>query len=289
LIYQLYIQINGLNPDMSIFQSIILGIVQGITEFLPISSSAHLVIVPFLLKWEIPSETAFVFNILVQVASLVGVFVFFWRDIYRILHAMLSGIVSKKPFADQEARLGWYLILATVPAGLIGLFLKDQVEATFNSPTITAFFLLVTATLLVIAERVGKRNRDLERMEWKDSVLIGLFQAIAIFPGVSRSGSTITGGMVRDLERPPAARFAFLMSIPIMLAAGLVGGIDLLEVPNLSSIFPILIPGFVVSAVVSFFAIGWLIRFLNRYPLYVFSVYCVGLSILTLLTAAYRG
>lgn len=274
---------------MSIFQSIILGIVQGITEFLPISSSAHLVIVPFLLKWEIPSETAFVFNILVQVASLVGVFVFFWRDIYRILHAMLSGIVSKKPFADQEARLGWYLILATVPAGLIGLFLKDQVEATFNSPTITAFFLLVTATLLVIAERVGKRNRDLERMEWKDSVLIGLFQAIAIFPGVSRSGSTITGGMVRDLERPPAARFAFLMSIPIMLAAGLVGGIDLLEVPNLSSIFPILIPGFVVSAVVSFFAIGWLIRFLNRYPLYVFSVYCVGLSILTLLTAAYRG
>lgn len=289
MIYQLYIQINGLNPDMSIFQSIILGIVQGITEFLPISSSAHLVIVPFLLKWEIPSETAFVFNILVQVASLVGVFVFFWRDIYRILHAMLSGIVSKKPFADQEARLGWYLILATVPAGLIGLFLKDQVEATFNSPTITAFFLLVTATLLVIAERVGKRNRDLERMEWKDSVLIGLFQAIAIFPGVSRSGSTITGGMVRDLERPPAARFAFLMSIPIMLAAGLVGGIDLLEVPNLSSIFPILIPGFVVSAVVSFFAIGWLIRFLNRYPLYVFSVYCVGLSILTLLTAAYRG
>jgi undecaprenyl-diphosphatase len=289
LIYQLYIQINGLNPDMSIFQSIILGIVQGITEFLPISSSAHLVIVPFLLKWEIPSETAFVFNILVQVASLVGVFVFFWRDIYRILHAMLSGIVSKKPFADQEARLGWYLILATVPAGLIGLFLKDQVEATFNSPTITAFFLLVTATLLVIAERVGKRNRDLERMEWKDSVLIGLFQAIAIFPGVSRSGSTITGGMVRDLERPPAARFAFLMSIPIMLAAGLVGGIDLLEVPNLSSILPILIPGFVVSAVVSFFAIGWLIRFLNRYPLYVFSVYCVGLSILTLLTAAYRG
>lgn len=274
---------------MSIFQSIILGIVQGITEFLPISSSAHLVIVPFLLKWEIPSETAFVFNILVQVASLVGVFVFFWRDIYRILHAMLSGIVSKKPFADQEARLGWYLILATVPAGLIGLFLKDQVEATFNSPTITAFFLLVTATLLVIAERVGKRNRDLERMEWKDSVLIGLFQAIAIFPGVSRSGSTITGGMVRDLERPPAARFAFLMSIPIMLAAGLVGGIDLLEVPNLSSILPILIPGFVVSAVVSFFAIGWLIRFLNRYPLYVFSVYCVGLSILTLLTAAYRG
>lgn len=274
---------------MSIFQSIILGIVQGITEFLPISSSAHLVIIPYLFNWDIPSETAFVFNILVQVASLVGVFAFFWRDIYRILKAMLSGIVAKKPFTDQDARLGWFLILATIPAGLIGLMLKDQVEATFDSPTITAFFLLITAALLVIAERVGKRNRDLDRLNWKDSILIGLFQAIAIFPGVSRSGSTITGGMVRDLGRPPAARFAFLMSIPVMLAAGLLGGIDLLEVPNLSSLLPVFIPGFVVSAVVSFLSIGWLIRFLNRYPLYVFSIYCVGLSVVTLLTVAYRG
>jgi undecaprenyl-diphosphatase len=274
---------------MNIFQSIILGIVQGITEFLPISSSAHLVIVPYLLNWEIPPETAFVFNILVQVASLVGVFAFFWRDISRILRSMLSGIISKKPFEEQEAKLGWYLILATIPAGLFGLLLKDQVEAAFNSPTITAFFLLVTAALLAIAERVGKRSRSLEKLGWKDSLIIGLFQAIAIFPGISRSGSTITGGMIRDLERPAAARFAFLMSIPIMLAAGILGGIDLLEVPNLSTLLPVFIPGFIISAVVSFLAIGWLIRFLNRYPLYVFSVYCVGLSILTYLTVAFRG
>ncbi len=274
---------------MNIFQSVILGIVQGITEFLPISSSAHLVIVPYLFKWEIPSDEAFVFNILVQVASLVGVFAFFWRDIYHILRAMLSGVIEKKPFAESDAKLGWYLILATIPAGVIGLLLKDQVEAAFDSPTITAFFLLITAALLVVAEKVGKRNRSLNELDWKDSLTIGFFQAIAIFPGISRSGSTITGGMIRNLERPPAARFAFLMSIPIMLAAGLLGMKDLLEVPNVTSLMVVFIPGFIASAVVSFFAIGWLLRFLNKYPLYLFAIYCVGLSILTFLTVLFRG
>ncbi len=274
---------------MNIFESIILGIVQGITEFLPISSSAHLVIVPYLFKWEIPSDEAFVFNILVQVASLVGVFAFFWRDIYHILRAMLSGIIEKKPFAESDAKLGWYLILATIPAGVIGLLLKDQVEAVFDSPTITAFFLLITAALLVVAEKVGKRNRSLKELDWKDSLTIGFFQAIAIFPGISRSGSTITGGMIRNLERPPAARFAFLMSIPIMLAAGLLGTVDLLEIPNLSSLLPVFIPGFIASAVVSFLAIGWLLRYLNKHPLYVFAIYCVGLSVLTFLTVLLRG
>ena len=129
----------------------------------------------------------------------------------------------------------------------------------------------------------------MESLSWKDSLIIGVFQAIAIFPGISRSGSTITGGMVRDLERPTAARFAFLMSIPIMLAAGLLGGLDLLEIPDLASLLPIFIPGFIASAVVSYLAIGWLLRFLNRYPLYVFAIYCIGLSLLTFLTVLYRG
>ena len=274
---------------MNIFQSIILGIVQGITEFLPVSSSAHLVIVPYLFEWDIPPMQAFVFDVLVQVASLVGVFAFFWRDLTAIIRAMFSGIITKQPFAEPEARLGWLLILASIPAGLAGLLLKDQVERVFNSPSVTAFFLLITAALLMIAERVGKRNRSMESLSWKDSVIIGIFQAIAIFPGISRSGSTITGGMVRDLERPSAARFAFLMSIPIMLAAGLLGGLDLLKIPDLASLLPVFIPGFITSAVVSYFAIGWLLRFLNRYPLYVFAIYCIGLSLLTFLTVLYRG
>jgi undecaprenyl-diphosphatase len=274
---------------MNVVQSIILGIVQGITEFLPVSSSAHLVIVPYLLEWEIPIEQAFVFDVLVQVASLAGVFAFFWRDIIAILKAMVAGLKSKQLFADQEARLGWFLVLASIPAGIAGLFLKDLVEQAFNSPAVTAFFLLVTAGLLVIAERVGKRNRLLVDMKWKDSLIIGLFQAISIFPGISRSGSTISGGMTRDFERPPAARFAFLMSIPVMLAAGLLGGIDLLEIPDLSSVLPVFIPGLIISAVVSYLAIGWLLRFLNRYPLYVFAAYCVGLSLITFLTYLYRG
>jgi undecaprenyl-diphosphatase len=274
---------------MTVIQSIILGIVQGITEFLPISSSAHLVIVPYLLDWNIPIEQAFVFDVLVQVASLLGVFVFFWGDIIAILKAMVIGLRLKRPFSEPEARIGWFLILASIPAGIAGLFLKDLVEQAFNSPALTAFFLLVTAALLVTAERVGKRNRSLVDLNWKDSLIIGLFQAISIFPGISRSGSTISGGMTRDLERPPAARFAFLMSIPVMLAAGLLGGIDLLEIPDLSSILPVFIPGLIASAVVSYLVIGWLLRFLNRYPLYVFAAYCIGLSLITFLTFHYRG
>jgi undecaprenyl-diphosphatase len=245
--------------------------------------------VPYLFEWDIPATQAFVFDVLVQVASLVGVFAFFWRDLSEIIQAMFSGIISKQPFAQPAARLGWLLILASIPAGLAGLLLKDQVERAFSSPSVTAFFLLITATLLVIAERVGKRNRSMESMGWKDSLIIGIFQAISIFPGISRSGSTITGGMVRDLERPSAARFAFLMSVPIMLAAGLLGGLDLLKIPDLSSVLPVFLPGLIASAVVSYLAIGWLLRFLNRYPLYVFAIYCVGLSLLIFGTVLYRG
>lgn len=274
---------------MNLFQSILLGIVQGLTEFLPVSSSAHLVIVPYLLNWEIPPAEAFVFDVLVQVASLVGVFAFFWRDIIRILRSMLEGILQRQPFKEADSRLGWYILLATVPAGLAGLLFKDQVERAFNNPGLTAVALLITAALLVIAERVGKRIKSIERVDWKDALVIGLFQAIAIFPGISRSGSTITGGMIRDLERPSAARFAFLMSIPIMLAAGLVGMLDLGAVPDLGNVLPIFIPGFIASAIVSYLAIGWLLKFLMRYPLYVFAAYCVGAGLATLLVIYIRG
>ncbi len=194
---------------MTIFQSILLGIVQGLTEFLPISSSGHLVIVPHLLGWQIPAGDAFVFDVLVQVATLLAVFTYFWKDIVAILKAFFTGILNRQPFADPLAREGWFIILATIPAGVIGLALKNSVEAAFTSLTATAIFLFVTAVLLLIAERAGKRIRNINNLGWKDAVWIGLFQALAIFPGVSRSGATITGGMTRDLGRSDSARVSF--------------------------------------------------------------------------------
>ena len=270
---------------MTLIQSLLLGFIQGLTEFLPVSSSAHLVIIPYLLKWNILPTEAFIFDVLVQVASLIAVFAYFWRDILAILRAVLNGLLQRRPLADPQSRLGWFIILATIPAGITGLFFKDLIQNTFNSPKMTAIFLLGTAGLLFLAERIGKRIRSLAQITWKDALVIGLFQALAPLPGISRSGATITGGMLRDLERPAAARFSFLLSIPIMLAAGLLAILDLIKIPNLVSLLPIYIPGFLMAAVVGYLAIRWLIGFLGRRPLYIFSVYClvVGLFVLIIM------
>jgi len=261
---------------MTPFQSILLGIVQGLTEFLPISSSGHLVIVPRLLGWDIPPEDAFIFDVLVQVATLLGVFAFFWKDIMQIARGLIQGLINRKPFQNQEARLGWLIILATIPAGALGLLLKSWIERAFASLSATGLFLLITASLLILAERYGKRERGLDQLSWKDALWVGFFQVLAVFPGVSRSGATITGGMTRDLERPASARFAFLISIPIMLAAGLIASADLLQLPNLSAITASYIPGFISAAITGY-------MYLARHSLYLFSIYCASLGSITLI------
>lgn len=268
---------------MTVWQSILLGIVQGLTEFLPISSSGHLVLVPVLLNWDIPAEEAFVFDVLVQVATLVAVLAFFWQDYLLILREMVRGLAQRAPFESVPARLGWYILLATIPGGIAGLLLKDTVEQAFASPIVTSIALFGTAILLVIAEKVGKRLYPLEKLTWLDALIVGLFQVLALFPGISRSGATITGGMTRNLERPSAARFAFLIAAPIMLAAGVGAIIDLMEIPDLGAVLPAFVPGFIAAAVVGYLAIGWLISFLNRYSLYYFAAYCSILGLVTLL------
>lgn len=270
---------------MTLLQSILLGIVQGLTEFLPISSSGHLVIVPHLLNWNIPSRDAFIFNVLVQVATLLGVFAYFWNDLMVITRGFVLAFWRKQPFSDPDARQGWYLILATIPAAVLGLALKDAVETAFSSPVATAFFLLGTALLLLIAERVGKRNRGLEQLTWRIALWIGFFQVLALFPGLSRSGATIAGGMIQDLKRPAAARFSFLMSIPIMLLAGLVASMDLLRTPNLPTLLPAFIPGFLTAAVTGYLAIRWLLGYLTRRPLTAFAIYCLIAGLITLGTS----
>jgi undecaprenyl-diphosphatase len=267
---------------MTLFQSIFLGIVQGLTEFLPISSSGHLVILPNLLGWDIPSQEAFIYNVLVQVATLAGVFAYFWKDITTILNAFIQGLVRRQPFGTPQARLGWYLILATIPAGLFGLTIKRLIESAFASTTASAVFLLGTAGLLVIAERLGRTDRCLEALTWKDALWFGAFQALAVFPGISRSGATITGGMIARYQRAEAARFSFLMSIPIMLAAGLLGTLDLIEMPDLGALLPVFLPGFIAAAITGYLAIRWLLRYLVHHSLYVFAAYCVVLSLVSL-------
>jgi len=271
---------------MTIVQSIVLGIVQGLTEFLPISSSAHLVLVPYLLNWEIPTQVAFVFDVLVQVATLVAVIAYYWVEVIGIIKAVIFGLLQRKPFEDSQARLGWAILVATLPAALIGWLIKDAVERAFASPTATAVFLLVTALILQVAEWISKRWNHVNQKEinWKDALIIGFFQAASVFPGISRSGATITGGMVRGMARPAAARFSFLMSIPIMLAAGGLATLDLVQMEGVVTLLPAFIPGFIASAITGYLAIRWLLRYLTQHSLNVFSIYCTLLAGIVLLT-----
>ena len=274
---------------MTIWQSILLGIIQGLTEFLPISSSGHLVIAPYLFNWHIPVQQAFVFDVLVQLGTLLAVIVYFRKDLYRIILGVINGLLHKKPFAEPDSRLGWLLVLATIPAIIAGLLFKDPVERAFASPVAVALFLLVTAAFLVIAERLGKRNRQLESVAWLDALVTGVFQAVSLLPGVSRSGSTITGGMLRGLDRPSAARFSFLMSVPVMIGAGVLAVKDLLQTANFSMQIPSLVVGFIVAALVGYVAIHWLLAYLSKRPLYLFAIYCLLVSVTTLLVYFLRS
>ncbi len=267
---------------MSLLQAVILGIVQGLTEFIPVSSSGHLVLVPHLLGWEFAESQAFIFDVLVQWGTLFAVFIYYRRDLSFIASAFFKALFSAKPFATEDARMGWYLIIATIPAVIVGLLGKDLIEAAFASAGATGFFLLITAMLLVIAEIVGKRKRTMYQITWIDALWIGCSQVLALLPGVSRSGATIAGGMTRNLNRSAAARFSFLMSVPVMLGAGVLAFKDLFALQTTDGFILPLAVGFLAALVSGYAAIRWLIAYLSRHSLYVFAAYCLVLGIVVI-------
>lgn len=261
---------------MNIVQALILGIIQGFTEFIPVSSTAHLLIGQKLLGLPI-DDAMFSFLVIVQLGTIVSLMIFYGRDLLGLVQAFFA-----RPFSTQENKLAWYIIIATIPALMAGYLLKNSVEALFKRPMLEASIRLFSAAiLLTLAESLSRKNRSLSSMTWLDALTVGLFQIIAVFPGASRSGSTISGGMSRGLDRPAAARFAFLMSVPVLLAAGGYEMLDVLHMPNLGQFLPLLAVGFITAAVVGWFAIKWLIGYLSQHSLYVFAAYCavVGLIV----------
>ena len=264
---------------MTIWQAFLLGIIQGLTEFIPVSSTAHLLIAQKL--FGLPSDEAmFSFLVIVQLGTLLSLIVYYWKDLWEIAKATLNFRVT-----THERNLGFYIIIATIPALLAGYFLKDLVKTMFETPLFEAAVRLLTAALLLaLAEWLGRRMKRLKAMNWRDALVIGLFQIIAVFPGASRSGVTISGGMLRGLDRPAAARFAFLMSVPVMLAAGGYQMLDVIKMPGLGQFLPLLAIGFIAAAIVGWFAIRWLITYLSKRKLYVFAAYCalVGLAALAI-------
>jgi undecaprenyl-diphosphatase len=269
---------------MTIFHAFLLGIVQGLTEFIPVSSTAHLLVFEKLLGLS-QDDSLFSFSIIVQLGTVLAMLAFFGKDIWQITTAFLLGLYHRKPFENLHARLGWLVLVATIPAGMAGFFLQKIVQSNFEQPFLQAGIrLLVTAVLLVSVEYFDKRTRQLESATWVDALIVGLFQVLAVFPGASRSGSTIAGGMVRGFDRPSAARFAFLMSGPILLAAGAYESLSVLRMPGTTAFMPILIVGFVTSALVGWLAVKWLIGYLSKHSMYIFAIYCavVGALLLTL-------
>lgn len=258
---------------MTILQSLLLGVVQGLTEFIPVSSTAHLLIGQRLLGIG-ANEAVFAFLVLVQMGTLLALIVYFWKDLWAIV-----GAFPARPFSTPLNRLGWFILIATLPALLAGLLLKPLVQSLFRVPLIEAAIRLATAAvLMVLAERFGRRTRRLETMTGFDAVVVGLMQVIAVFPGASRSGTTISAGLFRGFDRAAAARFAFLMAVPVMLAAGAYEALEVVKMPGLGSFLPVLAAGFLAAAVFGWLAVKWLLRYLGRHSLAVFAVYCAVLS-----------
>lgn len=260
---------------MSIIEAILLGILQGATEFLPVSSSGHLVLFPAIFGMTQPSLSLIA---IAHEGTLLAVLIFFRHDLWNIVKAVVEGLRQRDPIGSTNARLGWYIAVGSIPAAAAGLLLEDSFEKVFGNPTAAAFFLLVTAGFLVVAERLLTGKKMLAEMTWTDAIIIGLFQMLALLPGISRSGSTITAGIWRGLNRATAARFSFLLGVPAILGAGLLALSDLLGSGDFASQWPVYLATFVAAAAMGYACIYFLLAWLRSHTLYIFAVYCALLG-----------
>ncbi|MFA5934522.1 MAG: undecaprenyl-diphosphatase UppP [Candidatus Paceibacterota bacterium] len=262
---------------MNIFDSIILGIVQGLTEFLPISSSGHLIIFRDILGWHTSSDLSF--DAILQLATALAIIVYFWKDIFKLIRSFLN-LITKKKTDEEDKTIILAIIIGTVPAIIAGIFLEKYMETIFRSSLLVAFVLIVGSLVMYLAEKFSTQNEDLTI---KKGFYIGLFQCLALVPGFSRSGATISGGLFSGLDRGNAARFSFLLSIPIILGAGLKKVYEIWLSGQLSSDWITLLVGALTAFIVGLFAIKFLMNFLKKYSLKVFIYYRLILAILIII------
>jgi undecaprenyl-diphosphatase len=266
---------------VDLLQSIILGIVQGLTEFLPISSSAHLRIVPALLGWEDPGAA---FTAVCQLGTEAAVLIYFRHELWAIVRKWLGG---PRRFGDPDVRLGWFLIVATIPIGILGFIFRDQIETGARNLWLIGIVLIVFALVLGYADRAGRHERQIEDLSTRDGVLIGLAQSLSLVPGVSRSGATMSAGLLLGLERPAAARFAFLLAVPAVVASGLFELKDVISGDQHvnTSVFNVGVAT-LVAFIVGYAAIAWFLRYLAHHSVRVFVIYRVLLGSLVLALVA---
>lgn len=259
---------------MTSFESLVLGVVQGVTEFLPISSTAHLRIVPALLGWTDPGAA---YTAVLQLGSLLAVVGYFLPELWKMLRAALAAVTDRSRPPERAARELVYLIVGTVPAGVAGVLFRHAIEGSLRSLWVIATALIVVALLLGVVERRARHVREFEEITLRDALLIGCAQAFAVIPGVSRSGSTLMAAMALGLKREAAARFSFLLSVPVVAAAGVFEMPKVLKAHDLHG--STLFIGLVAAAVAGYASIAWLLRFLRARSTVPFIVYRVALGL----------
>jgi len=266
---------------VSAFEAIVLGIVQGLTEFLPISSTAHLRIVPAFAGWEDPGAA---FTAVVQLGTMAAVLLYFRDDLWRIARASLAALRDREARKSLDARLGLYIVLGTIPIGIFGLIFKDQIENGARDLTLIGCTLIALGLVLLAAEKVATHRRDLDDLNGRDGMIIGLAQAAALVPGVSRSGATITAGLFLGLERTAAARYSFLLSVPAVVLSGLFELRHVGEGQHAAAL-PTAIAT-LIAFVVGYASIALLLRYLTHHSTAVFVAYRVALGALVLALVA---
>jgi undecaprenyl-diphosphatase len=279
---------------MNLFQAVILGIIQGLTEFLPISSTAHLRIIPALLGWNDPGAA---FTAVIQFGTLVAVLLYFRKDIVSIVGSVLKGIASKKLFYNRDAQIGWMIAAGTVPIVIIGLMFKKNIETNLRSLYVISASMILLALVLIVAEAItkkkiarGEKLKSMDDLSWREVIVVGLWQCVALIPGSSRSGTTITGGLFEGMTRETAARFSFLLSLPSVLAAGLLELVKErheLFAPEIGVMN--IIVSTIISGIVGYLSIAFLLDYLKKHTTYIFIIYriIVGLGLLYLLNAGF--
>jgi undecaprenyl-diphosphatase len=287
---------------ITLVRAIILGVLQGVTEFIPISSSAHLVIVPWLFQWNDPALTSLSFDVALHLGTLVALLWFFAADWARLLRAWLRSISERHIGMDPDRRLAWLLLIGCVPGAVVGALAEGQIERMFHEPNtpiqptamiVMAAIIALMGALLFLADHLARHRRSIQEVSLKDSLLIGLAQAAAVFPGVSRSGSTITAGLALGFKREDAARFSFLLSAPIIAGAGLKSLYNVFEEWRAGGILPgdlvATAVGFLAATISGYLCIKFLLRYLQRHSTDIFVFYRWGLALLIAAVALFRS
>ncbi len=270
--------------DLSI-QALVLGLIQGLTEFLPISSSGHLIIVPDLLGWKDPFIDSLEFSVMLHMGTLVALLVYFARDWVRLLLAGLASIRDRSLAGDPDRKLAWLIVVTAIPAGIAGVLLNDFFESTVREPAIVAVMLVIGGAILWLADRWGWKRRPIDSLSFPGAFGIGCSQALALVPGISRSGITISAGLFLGLTREAATRFSFLMSMPVIAGAGIFEARKLLQHdPNAPSPeLNLIVIGFIAALVAGLVAIKFLLEFVRRQSMSLFVIYRIILAIVVFL------